>query len=241
MAVRATRASSSTATPAPVTGVAPGVLPVPWALPVPSESMLLPSARGHVATGAAPPRVRDDVVEAFLQHVNHCYRWSLEKVRESGFLVYPSATDAPSVAERIAYGKRYRIEWHWQYRNSTVGASFHTHPNADSTPTPSGVDMLGALVRGDHVHYILTMDGRLVGWRFRDPLRYPRAVDEALRVLSDARALTPPLLDFLEAAFFALAREVMVPVYGARLTLMPDGGLHLERVDPRSLIPAGWP
>jgi len=169
--------------------------------------------------------------------VEHCYRWSREKTRESGFLVYPSGLRGGGpVAEAVAYGKRYRIEWHWTHRDATVGASFHTHPNVDSIPVPSGLDLLGAIVRGDHVHYILTMDGRLVGWRFREAARHPRAVDQALRALSDGRALTPGFLDFLELAFGTLARDLMMPVYGARLTLAPEGGMHLARTDPRVLL-----
>lgn len=239
MASRATRADASLPVPAPLAH-APAPLPLPWVAPVSSETLLLPSTRGHVACGTAPPRVGDALIEGFLAQVNHCYRWSLDKVRESGFLVYPTVGEERMVAEAVAYGRRYRIEWHWRYRQSTVAASFHTHPNRLSTPTPSGLDMLGALVRGDHLHYILTMDGRLVGWRFREPRKDPRAVDEALRILSEARALTPDLLDFLERAFVALAREMMTPVYGARLTLLPEGGIHLERADPRELVGSDW-
>ncbi|HWG91393.1 MAG TPA: hypothetical protein VNZ52_11155 [Candidatus Thermoplasmatota archaeon] len=205
-------------------------------LPVP---VLMPSRAGHVACGTAPPRLLEDVIEAFLPQVNTCYRWSRDNVKESGFLSYVSAGGGVT-PEPIAYGTRYEITWHWQHPEATVAASFHTHPNRKSIPVPSGLDLLGATVRGDHLHYILTMDGRLVGWRFSEPGKHPKAVDEALRCLNDARKLGRPFLHFLERAFEGMVPQVVTPVYGAQVTLLADGGIHLQRVAPETLLPAPW-
>lgn len=183
--------------------------------------------------GTAAPRVPGHAIEDFLPAVADALRASRASRCEHGFLVYaPSEAGAPLVAEESSVGGREEIRWRWSEPDATVAFSFHTHPGADSLCIPSGVDLVGALVRGDHVVYVLTTDGRLSGWRFRASSEHPRAVIDAMHALDDARRFGTPFLRFLYDAFEALRPKLVEPAYAARLRVDDAGGHHLAREEP---------
>lgn len=193
---------------------------------------LLSSGQGHAIRGTAPPAIRPDAIEPFLDRVAMLYRASLTRRVEHGFLAY--ATDALGglVTEPDAVGTEDSISWHWSEPAATVAFSFHTHPGADALCVPSGIDALGALIRGDHVVYVLTMDGRLSGWRFRKPAAHAKAVDDAVSALEEAKRFGRPFVRFLYDAFDALRPQLMEPIYAARLRLSDDDGCRLEAAKP---------
>lgn len=197
---------------------------------------LLPADVGHV-TRALPERlVRADVIEAFALRVGAHLRASRSTGLEHGFLAYlPHAPDATPVPEEDAVGGESDIRWPWTMPHATVAFSFHTHPGPRAMCVPSGVDLAGALVRGEHVTYVLTMDGRLSGWRFREPARHAWAVDDALTHLDKARELKRGFLDFLHDALDALRPTLVECVYAARVQVDEDErapGVWVVREDP---------
>ncbi|HWH08073.1 MAG TPA: hypothetical protein VNX21_02670, partial [Candidatus Thermoplasmatota archaeon] len=134
----------------------------------------------------------------------------------------PGAPGGPLVAEDDAEGGAEDIRWHWREPHAAVAFSFHTHPGPRAMCVPSGIDMVGALVRGDHVAYVLTMDGRLSGWRFRDREGMAWAVEDAMSALDKAQGLRRGFIKFLYDAFDALRPQAMEPVYAARVALPDD-------------------
>lgn len=192
---------------------------------------LLPAAQGHAIRGSAPPSVAPASIEPLLPRVAALYRASRATGREHGFLAY-LAGDGRHVTEPDAVGTEDAITWHWSEPSATVAFSFHTHPGANALCVPSGIDSIGALIRGDHVVYILTMDGRLSGWRFRSPAAHARAVDDAMSALEEARAFGRPFVQFLYDAFDAMRPKLVEPVYAARLTLTDDDGCRVEAAQP---------
>lgn len=187
--------------------------------------------------GSDPPRVAPHAIESFLPLLDESFRWSLKARRECGFLAYLESDGKSLQAEDISYGREVDIAWHWSRPDAAVGLSLHSHPTDDSACMPSGLDLLGALVRGDHLHYVLTLDGRITGWRFRGSRAHARAVHDALKALSDAGNLRRPFLDFLQRSFSAVAESLVEPVYGARIALKGDK-LQVERCDPHALLVA---
>lgn len=196
-------------------------------LPETTSETLLPAYLGHVARGRAPPPIPADAIEPFLHRVAPLYRRSRKTRREHGFLAYaPRVSGAALVSEDDAEGTREEITWHWEHRHATVAFTFHTHPGRDALCRPSGMDALGALVRGDHVLYVMTMDGRLSGWKFRDPRGHPAAVDAAMRGLEDAGRFGRGVVGFLYDAFESMILDLMEPAYAARVTLDGDAWTH---------------
>ena len=188
------------------------------ALRSPETSGLLPAKAGHVARGSAPPVVPDGAIEAYPERVVGAFERTRATGREHGFLAYaPDAPGLPFVAEPDAVGGRRVIRWRWEHPEATVAFSFHTHPSPDALCSPSGIDALGALVRGEHVVYVLTMDGRLSGWRFREPAGRPRVVLDAIDALDEAGRFGSSYVDFLYDAFDALRDDLMAPAYAARV------------------------
>lgn len=201
-------------------------------VPVVTET-LLPADVGHMVRGTGVRPTPEDAIEALLARVADAFRASRASGFEHGFLAYaPTQHDAPLVPEADSVGTEDEILWHWHARESTVALSFHTHPGRDALCIPSGMDLVGALIRGDHMVYVMTLDGRLSGWRFRDATGHPRAVDDALRALAKSRKLDHSLVDFLYESFDAMLPRIAKPVYAARVTLDPMGaeGYRLERV-----------
>lgn len=204
---------------------------------------LLPSEEGHAARGRAPPRLAPDAILPFTPRVLRALEASRATGREHGFLAYaPRDASAPLLAEEDTVGGPHEISWHWSRPHATVAFSFHTHPGARGLCVPSGMDAVGALIRGDHLVYVLTMDGRLSGWRWREPREAPLAVDEAMHVLSRARAFKRPFVQFLYDAFDAMRHDLLEPVYAARLE--EDGRLARAAPD-RGFFgpeerPPGW-
>ncbi|MEA3202202.1 MAG: hypothetical protein QOE90_3630 [Thermoplasmata archaeon] len=206
---------------------------------VESPSQLLPADAGHALRGRATPSVRPDAIEAALERVAPLFRASLATGREHGFLAYADRTGAHTL-EDDAVGTRESIAWHWRHPDATVAYSFHTHPSAEAAIVPSGIDVVGALIRGDHLVYILTMDGRLCGWRFRDDSRHARAVEAAVRHLDDARQFDGHYVKFLYDAFDALRPRIMEPVYAARLSLTDDQGMRCSPAKPGRPFLSAW-
>lgn len=202
---------------------------------------LLALDAGHAVRGRAAPAVPVDAIEPYLDRVATLYRRSLDARREHGFLAYaPAAPGAGLVTEPDAAGTADAIRWHWRHPDATVAFSFHTHPSSDAGCVPSGIDALGALIRGDHVVYVLTMDGRLSGWRFRKEAKHPKAVDDAMRALDQAKAFGEPFVAFLYDAFDALRPRLLEPVYAARVKLTDDDGARLTRCEPARPFFAAW-
>ncbi|GEM_PF-3870616 len=201
---------------------------------------LLPATEGHALRGRSQPRVQADAIEACLDRVAPLYRASLATRREHGFLAYAPRAAEGYVLEKDAVGTRDAIAWHWAHPDATVAFSFHTHPSPRAAVAPSGIDAVGALIRGDHLVYVLTMDGRLAGWRFRDDTPHARAVEDAVRALDDAKRFEGRYVRFLYDAFDALRPRVMEPVYAARLTLTRDDGMRLERAQPGRPFLTPW-
>lgn len=197
-------------------------------LVVAQEGHLLPVSEGHALRGNAVPDVAPHAIETCLDRVAALYRASLETRREHGFLAYAPRQGAGFVLEADAVGSHDAIAWHWAHPGATVAFSFHTHPSPEAAVVPSGIDAVGALIRGDHILYVLTLDGRLVGWRFRMDTAHARAVEDAVRALDDAKRFDARYVRFLYDAFDALRPKVLEPVYAARLVLRPDEGVHVE-------------
>lgn len=177
---------------------------------------LVPAADGHALDGLRRPRIAPDAIEGFRDTVEELLRWSRSHRRESGFLAYAQSGGALH-AEEASYGGAHEITWQWRHPEATVALSFHTHPTRNAACAPSGLDVLGALVRGDHLHYILTMDGKLTGWRFRRPATEARAVHEALRDLSDAHRLKRSFVAYVERALGETALSLMECAYETRI------------------------
>lgn len=200
------------------------------------EPPLLARAVGHVTRAPEALLAPPDAIEAFPERVAAALRATRAHGREVGFLAYaPGEPGRPLVAEDDAVGGPTDIRWHWRSPGATVAFSFHTHPGRGAPCAPSGIDMVGALVRGDHVAYVLTMDGRLSGWRFRDREGMALAVEDAMGTLDAARALKRGFLDFLYDAFDALRPTAMRPVYAARVALGDDPlapGVRIARETP---------
>ena len=195
------------------------------AIPAPRAAAhsLLPATLGHVARGTATPRVAPDAIEAFVPRVLHAHRRTLETGREHGFLAYsPAAPGLALQAEDEAVGTKRDIRWHWRERDATVAFSFHTHPGKRAACAPSGMDLVGALVRGDHLLYILTDDGKLVGWRFRDPAGHPKTVEDVMRAVEAQGRFDRAFVGFLYDATEALRDRIVERAYEARVT---KGGL----------------
>lgn len=188
---------------------------------------LLPAAEGHVARGRAPPRVSEDAIAPFLPRVAAALARTRADGREHGFLAYaPARAGLPLVAEEDAVGDAHAISWHWRERDATVAFSFHTHPGPDGACMPSGIDVVGAIIRGDHVLYVLTEDGRLSGWRFHDPRGEPRALLEAMMTLDAGGRFDERYLGFMYAACDALRPRLMECVYAA--TVGEEGATRRE-------------
>jgi hypothetical protein len=179
---------------------------------------LLPATLGHVARGSAAPRVDADAIEAFAQRVSDAQARTIETGREHGFLAYfPASPGFALHAEDEAVGSRNDIRWHWRERDATVAFSFHTHPGKRAQPIPSGMDLVGALVRGDHMLYIATDDGRLVGWRFRDPAGHPKTVEDAMRAVEAQGRFDKRFVQFLYDATEAMRESLVEKAYEARI------------------------
>ena len=204
-----------------------------------ATSDLLPADAGHALRGRATPAVRPDAIEAAAERVAPLFRASLATGREHGFLAYADRAGA-LVLEEDAVGTRDAIAWHWRHPDATVAYSFHTHPSPEAALVPSGIDAVGALIRGDHLVYILTMDGRLAGWRFRDDAHHARAVEATVRALDEARKFDSRYVRFLYDAFDALRPRLMEPVYAARLTLEADEGMRVTRASPTRPFLTAW-
>lgn len=201
---------------------------------------LMPASQGHAVRGKAAPAIAPDAIEASLDRVAALYRASLANGREHGFLAYAPRAGAAYTLEEDAVGTADGIAWHWRHPDATVAYSFHTHPSPQAAIVPSGIDAVGALIRGDHVVYILTLDGRLAGWRFRADTHHVRAVEAAIRTLDDARKFEGRYVQFLYDAFDALRPKVFEPVYAARLKLTSDDGLRVERCAPTRPFLTAW-
>lgn len=203
---------------------------------VAQSSPLLSAAVGHVTRAHASLLTPVDAIEAFPERVAAALRASRAHGREVGFLAYaPGDPAAPLVAEDDAEGGPEAIRWHWREPDAAVAFSFHTHPGPRAMCVPSGIDMVGALVRGDHVSYVLTMDGRLSGWRFRQRAGDAWAVEDAMTTLDKAQGLKRGFIDFLYDAFDAMRPQMMEPVYAARVALHDDPrvpGLRVAREEP---------
>ena len=184
---------------------------------------LLSAAVGHVTRAPEALLAPPDAIEAFPDRVASALRASRAHGREVGFLAYaPGEPGRPLVAEDDAEGSAEDIRWHWREPHAAVAFSFHTHPGPRAMCVPSGIDVVGALVRGDHTIYVLTMDGRLAGWRFKDRETTAWAVEDAMGTLDDAKGLKRGFIQFLYAAFDAMRHEALAPVYAARVTLADD-------------------
>lgn len=200
------------------------------------RSGLLPAPHGHAHRGTSRPAIPEHAIEPFAEMVAQALRDSRANGCEHGFLAYAQEEPgAPLFAEPMSMGAESEIRWAWSHPHATVAFSFHTHPSSDALCAPSGIDAVGALIRGDHVIYVLTMDGRLSGWRFKEGKPHARAVDDAMLALDQARKLDTGFVQFLYDAFEALRPQVLKPVYAARLTLEGDGC----RFDPAA-IDAGF-
>lgn len=201
---------------------------------------LLPAETGHLLRGAAPPWQPEDAIEAYAERVAAALRSTRATGHERGFLAYaPTELGAPLVAEPDTLGGPTELSWRWLRPHATVAFSFHTHPGEDAMCAPSGIDMVGALVRGDHLLYILTTDGRLSGWRFCDAAHQPRAVEAAMHALAQARELRSPFVSFLYDAFEAMRDDMVECVYAARVTA-DEGGTRLTRCAPTKRFLATW-
>jgi hypothetical protein len=184
----------------------------------PAVPTLLPSALGHVARGSAVPRVEADAIEAFAPRVLDAHRRTVETGREHGFLAYfPAGPGLALQAEDEAVGTRHDIRWHWRERDATVAFSFHTHPGKRAACAPSGMDLVGALVRGDHLLYILTDDGKLAGWRFRDPAGHPKTVEGLMRAMETQGRFDRAFVRFLYDATEAMRDALVEVAYEARV------------------------
>lgn len=210
------------------------------AVPALETTGLLPASYGHVLRGHTAPTVRPDAIEPALDRVVALYRASLRERREHGFLAYVPRAGASLVLEEDAVGSEDSIAWHWRHPEATVAYSFHTHPSSDAAIVPSGIDAVGALIRGDHIVYILTMDGRLAGWRFRPDSHHARAVEAAVRALDDAKRFEHRYVQFLYDAFDGLRAKVMEPVYAARIELSGDDGARLVPCAPARPFLTAW-
>ena len=208
--------------------------------PAQELSSLLPAEEGHLLRGRRLPTVAPDAIEACLERVAPLYRASLATRREHGFLAYAPGHGEGYVLEADAVGTHNAISWHWEHPHATVAFSFHTHPSPEGALVPSGIDAVGALIRGDHLLYILTMDGRLAGWRFRAGHPHARAVERATRTLDDAKRFDHAYVRFLYDAFEALQPRLMEPVYAARLVLEGEDGLRVERAEPTRPFLTAW-
>lgn len=201
-----------------------------------AEPALLSRAVGHVTCAPASLLTAPDAIEAFADRVGRALLASRQHGREVGFLAYaPGEPDRPLVPEDDAEGDRANIRWHWREPNAAVAFSFHTHPGPHAMCVPSGIDVVGALVRGDHLTYVLTMDGRLAGWRLKDREGLGWAVEDAMRALDDAKSLKRGFLQFLYDAFDAMRPDVLEPAYAARVALSDDPRApapRIARVDP---------
>lgn len=195
-------------------------------------SALLAASAGHAVRGTSPPTVDARAIELFIERVAALYRASRATGREHGFLAYAPQADGAYLTEPDAVGTEDAITWHWSEPDATVAFSFHTHPGPGALCVPSGIDTLGALIRGDHVLYLLTMDGRLSGWRFRRPAAHALAVDDAITSLEQAKRFGRPFVRFLYDAFDAMRPQLVEPVYAARLRLTDDDGCRLESAKP---------
>ena len=204
---------------------------------VAQSSSLLSAAVGHVTRAPAALLAPVDAIEAFPDRVAHALRASRAHGREVGFLAYaPGEPGRPLVAEDDAEGGAEDIRWHWREPHAAVAFSFHTHPGRNAMCVPSGIDLVGALVRGDHTTYVLTMDGRLAGWRFRDRETTAWAVEDAMSALDEAKSLKRGFIQFLYAAFDAMRPDVLEPVYAARVALEEGAkapGVRIAREEPR--------
>ena len=182
-----------------------------------------------------------DAIVPFLARVATAQRASLVDGCERGFLAYwPGAPGAPLVAEEDGEGSADEIRWRWERRDATVAFSFHTHPGPRAACVPSGIDAVGALIRGDHLIYVVTPDGRVAGWRFRDPRGHAWAVADAVDALDDGGKLRRGLVDFLYDSFDALRPRLLAPAYAGRLTLAEDGGCALARAKPDASFFTSW-
>lgn len=175
------------------------------------EAALLPSAQGHSIVGTRPPALEADMLAPFRARVLAAIRATRKTGREHGFLAY-LGRDGSLHAEEDSVGDAHDITWHWEERDATVAFSFHTHPTTASRE-PSGIDLVGALVRGDHVVYIATPDGRIDGWRFRKDGPHARAVHDAMSTLERANGFRTPFLGFLYAAFEELRPQLVELAY----------------------------
>lgn len=189
---------------------------------------LLPASEGHATTGTRAPSVPTDAIKAFADRVAAALDASRATGRENGFLAYAAADPgaAPYVTEDDAEGDAETIAWHWRHPEATVAFSFHTHPGGDALCMPSGMDIVGALIRGDHVVYIATSDGRVTGWRFREPSGHARALVDTLLALSDAGRLDAKFVAFLYDATDTMRHDLMERVYVGYLV---DGALRKTR------------
>lgn len=177
----------------------------------------LPATQGHAVRATEPTRAPHDAIEQFAALVLDALRETRATGREHGFLAYaPSEPGAPLVAEPMSVGEPDAIAWHWHAPDATVAFSFHTHPGDDALCVPSGIDIVGALIRGDHVMYVMTDTGRITGWRLREPTGHPRALLDTLLTLVDAGRLDARFIAFLYDATDALRDELLERVYSAR-------------------------
>lgn len=192
-------------------------------------AQLLSADDGHALRGARPPSIPVDAIMPYAERVASLYRASRKTGKEHGFLAY--ATPGGLITEGDAVGTEDAITWHWEEPEATVAFSFHTHPGAQALCVPSGIDIVGAMIRGDHVVYVLTMDGRLSGWRFKQPAVHAKAVQQAIDALDAARKFERPFVGFLYDAFDAMRASVLEPVFAARMTTWVDE-VRVEKATP---------